>query len=482
VGHQTNAYVHESFDVTDKNQEGRVVHLRQERVTPTDVSCRLVIGRHSLRVLDYSATGIAVLSDRKFDREMSAIPFRYANIDVMELDLCETRCTLLDSGKYRIAYEVVGEPIDFDRLEGLRSAYRLVQQHKQYVESSYQLPARIKARVYETKDWLEQLMDDTNALVENEEFTSAEAKQEFEEAIVQQVSDYFADMFPTHVMAFAQEIAGESDDVKKQAVEFLRHKLHDLIYQAPFAQRVYSKPLGYAGDFEMMNLIYRSENLGKTLFARCLQRYYINEPSAQAVRNRVDYFAEKITELVKSHPETGEPIRILSVACGPAMEWQKLVPVLPDNVQLEVDLLDQDEQALLSTQRQIKRLLARYPEKSIRFRYLNKAIKNIIVRGTERQNYDLVYSSGLFDYLSDSASAMAASRLLDSVKPGGRLIIGNFNVGNPNQLVMDYALDWPLIYRSKEDLIDLFKYLEGSILIESEPLGINLFCVITRTT
>jgi extracellular factor (EF) 3-hydroxypalmitic acid methyl ester biosynthesis protein len=268
-------------------------------------------------------------------------------------------------------------------------------------------------------------------------------------------------------MAFAQEIAGESDDVKKQAVEFLRHKLHDLIYQAPFAQRVYSKPLGYAGDFEMMNLIYRSENLGKTLFARCLQRYYINEPSAQAVRNRVDYFAEKITELVKSHPETGEPIRILSVACGPAMEWQKLVPVLPDNVQLEVDLLDQDEQALLSTQRQIKRLLARYPEKSIRFRYLNKAIKNIIVRGTERQNYD---------------SAMAASRLLDSVKPGGRLIIGNFNVGNPNQLVMDYALDWPLIYRSKEDLIDLFKYLEGSILIESEPLGINLFCVITRTT
>jgi SAM-dependent methyltransferase len=482
VGHQTNAYVHESFDIIDKNQGGRIIHLRQERVAPTDVSCRLVIGRHSLRVLDYSATGIAVLSDKKFDREMSAIPFRYANIDVMKLDLCETRCTPLDSGKYRIAYEVVGEPIDFDRLEGIRSAYSLVQQHKQYVESSYELPARIKAKVYEIKDWLEQLMSKTNALVEEYGFTSQEAQEEYEEVVVQQVAEYFDDMFSAYLMSFAQDIQGETDHVKKQAIEFLRHKLHNLIYQAPFAHRVFSKPLGYAGDFEMMNLIYRSESLGKTLFARCLQRYYINQPSAQAVRNRVDFFVDKITGVVKSHSPAQETIRVLSVACGPAMEWQKLIPLLPDGVRLEVDLLDQDEQALLSTQRQLKRLLSHYPNKTIKFRYLNKAIKNVIVRGTERQNYDLIYSSGLFDYLSDSASAMAASRLFDSIKPGGQLIIGNFNVGNPNQLLMDYALDWPLIYRSKEDLFNLFKYLEGSILIESEPLGINLFCVITRTT
>jgi extracellular factor (EF) 3-hydroxypalmitic acid methyl ester biosynthesis protein len=162
------------------------------------------------------------------------------------------------------------------------------------------------------------------------------------------------------------------------------------------------------------------------------------------------------------------------------MEWQTLLPMLPEGVQLEVDLLDQDEQALLATQRQMRRLLSLYPNQSITFRYLNKAIKNVIARGTDRQEYDLIYSSGLFDYLSDAASTLAASRLFDSVKAGGRLIIGNFNVGNPNQLVMDYALDWPLIYRSKEDLFELFKYLEGSILIESEPLGINLFCEITK--
>jgi len=448
---QTNAHIHESFDVSSKKEMGRVIRLRQERVKPADVSCRLLIDGISLRVVDFSATGVAISSDRRFRKEMTGVPFRYANTKVMSLDLKEKRCTLLDSGKYRIAYEVTGSPIDFDRLEGIRAAYRLVQQHRQYVESSHELPVHIKAKVYEIKDWIEQLMNKTNALVQEQEFTSQDAQEEFELAIVQQVAEYFADMFSTYLMSFAQDIQREDYHVKKQAVEFLRHKLHKLIYQAPFAHRVFSKPLGYAGDYEMMNLIYRSESIGKTLFARCLQRYYINEPSAQAVRNRVENFVDKITRLVESRSPMQGPIRVLSVACGPAMEWQKLLPLLPDGVEIEVDLLDQDEQALLSTQRQMQRLLSRFP-KAIKFRYLNKAIKNIIVRGMEGQNYDLIYSSGLFDYLSDAASTMAATRLYDSVNPGGQLIIGNFNVGNPSQLLMDYALDWPLIYRSKEDL------------------------------
>jgi len=432
-------------------------------------------------VVDYSVIGIAILSTAKLDHELVAIPFTYAGTTVMQLDLKQIRCELISEDEYRIAYEIVGDPIDYERLQGIRAAYRLVDQHRQYVGSSSQLPTHIKARVYEIKDWLEQLMAKTNAMMEEREYTSQDALEEFEEAVIQQVSDYFADMFSTYLMSFSQDIQKESDHVKKQAVEFLRHKLHKLIYQAPFADRVYSKPLGYAGDFEMMNLIYRSESVGKTLFARCLQRYYINEPAAQAVRNRANYLVCKITNVIQNHSASPAPIRILSVACGPAMEWQKLIPILPDDVQIEVDLLDQDQQALLSTQRQMKRLLAKYP-KAIKFRYLNKAIKNIIVRGAEYKAYDLVYSSGLFDYLSDSTSAMAGASLYQSLKPGGQLIIGNFNVGNPNQLLMDYALDWPLIYRSKNDLNCLFKNLEGSILIESEPLGINLFCVIIKPT
>jgi extracellular factor (EF) 3-hydroxypalmitic acid methyl ester biosynthesis protein len=116
----------------------------------------------------------------------------------------------------------------------------------------------------------------------------------------------------------------------------------------------------------------------------------------------------------------------------------------------------------------------------VEFRFLHKAIKNIIVRGTEHKEYDLIYSAGLFDYLSDPVALMAAQQLFKSVRPGGKLVIGNFNVNNPTQVVMDYALDWELIYRSEEDLLELFKNVGGRLVVEREPLDINLFCVISK--
>lgn len=286
-------------------------------------------------------------------------------------------------------------------------------------------------------------------------------------------------VFPDVLNQFSQVIQVQSDVTRRHSIEFLRRKLNHLIYQAPFAERVYTKPLGYAGDYEMMNLIYKQENIGKSLFARCLQRYYIDEPAAQAVRNRADYLIGVIRrELTQASSE--RPFRMLSVACGPAMEWQRLLPECEslDKV-VEVDLLDQDKQALLSTQNRLRQLTSKHST-SVKFQFLHKAIKNIIARGTDFKQYDLIYSAGLFDYLSDPVAVLAAEQLLKSVKPGGRLVIGNFNIGNPTQVVMDFALDWELIYRSEKDLLHLFEKLGGTLVVEREPLDINLFCVITK--
>ncbi len=37
-----------------------------------------------------------------------------------------------------------------------------------------------------------------------------------------------------------------------------------------------------------------------------------------------------------------------------------------------------------------------------------------------------------------------------------RGVIGNFAEGNPSQLVMEWTTDWPLIYRSSHDFVQLF--------------------------
>ena len=111
--------------------------------------------------------------------------------------------------------------------------------------------------------------------------------------------------------------------------------------------------------------------------------------------------------------------------------------------------------------------------------FVNKAIKNVITRGLSDADFDVIYSAGLFDYFSDPVAQLGAKALFKHLKPGGKLVIGNFNQTTPNQFTMRLALDWSLIYRSEDDLKRLYANL-GELNIEQEPEGVNLFCVIRK--
>ena len=110
----------------------------------------------------------------------------------------------------------------------------------------------------------------------------------------------------------------------------------------------------------------------------------------------------------------------------------------------------------------------------------------------KKEEYDLVYSSGLYDYimtfpLDDSKGTVALTRnLFNLVKPGGTLIVGNFNHNNPRDLrfIMEYVYDWRLIYRSERDMLEFARSIPEkqikSIRIEREPLEINYFLKIEK--
>ena len=70
--------------------------------------------------------------------------------------------------------------------------------------------------------------------------------------------------------------------------------------------------------------------------------------------------------------------------------------------------------------------------------------------------------------------------MYNALKPGGKLIIGNFHPRNPAALEMKIALDWDLIHRSEEDMERLFKHLGGKISVEFEEQQINIFCIIEK--
>lgn len=473
--------VHEGFEITENLRGERLKLLREERYFPGRQPCYLEIGDRQCPVMNFSNFGVAIRCpvDFECENELYGVPFVFDDVEVGVMHLRLARREAEGNEADILAFEIIDEPINLDKIEGISTAQRVISLHEDYVEAASQIPREVKAQVYEIADWLEHIMAEVDEIEKDNKISSHQSIVDYEKTIISVLARYLGGVFPAVYNRFNTVIQQHPDDIRKQSIDFLRQKLNHLIYQAPFADRVFNKPLGYAGDYEMMNLIYKQENVGKSLFARCLHRYYIDEPAAQAVRNRADYLIGVITKAL-NQAQHDRPYRILSVACGPAMEWQKLLPQLSGlSGEVIVDLLDQDEQALLSTQNHLRHLKIKHPV-AVEFQFIRKAIKNIIARGMDFKEYDLIYSAGLFDYLSDPVALMAANQLFKSLRPGGKLVIGNFNISNPSRGVMEYALDWELIHRSEQDLLNLFKDTGGRQTIEKETLDINLFCVITK--
>ena len=70
--------------------------------------------------------------------------------------------------------------------------------------------------------------------------------------------------------------------------------------------------------------------------------------------------------------------------------------------------------------------------------------------------FDLVISTGLFDYLPDADAAALAAQMCALRAPGGTVVICNFAPCDPSRTVTDWICDWPLIYRDATQLHDIF--------------------------
>jgi len=467
---------HEDFEISDSGQAERKKVVRQDRLDVEDLNCNIQIGADTFKVANVSPFGIAIFAEQslKTNSEFHGIPVLLNNVEIANVHMKFVREVNSDKGLI-CAFEVLGEPISMSRISAVQDSESLVNEHKESLTKFSNVPAEFKAKVFEIKESLEDLQERVHTITNAVRGNDAVDFEDYEHVVVQMVGQHISDILPSKNDVLSSLIP-QNAELVKDCIEFFREKLKAIIYQAPFSDRVFHKPLGYAGDYEMMNIIYKGGNNGATPFAKCLNFHWVSQPAAQAVRNRVEYLKRKLQQTLSENKK--RPLKILSVACGPAKEWQHMISEIQkfNDQEIEIHLLDQDEGALKHAQRKIRALSVKYPN-SFKFQYINKAIKNVIARGLD-DKYDLIYSAGLFDYFSDPVAQLAATRLHQALNPKGQLIIGNFNVSNPNSIMMDLALDWHLIYRSEADLKKMFSVLNTKIDVEKEGLGINLFCVI----
>jgi extracellular factor (EF) 3-hydroxypalmitic acid methyl ester biosynthesis protein len=268
---------------------------------------------------------------------------------------------------------------------------------------------------------------------------------------------------------------------------FAKRLLHPLLLCSPFLYRTFRKPLGYAGDYEMVNMICREPLEGSTLFAKIVNAWFLSQPPAEAHRGRIDWLADRLTDVVSRAAHAGRQARIASVGCGPALEVQRFLEEQEFSSDAQFTLIDFNQETLEHV-RAVLETVRRKHHRHTDIQILKKSVNQLLkeagrsAQSPASQKYDLVYCAGLFDYLSDQTCRVLSSVLYEWLAPGGLFVSTNVDGSNPRRLTMEYIMDWHLTYRrSREfDALRPEGAPPGEGTVSSDSTGVNLLYTVRR--
>ncbi|WP_413580526.1 class I SAM-dependent methyltransferase [Bdellovibrio sp. HCB288] len=480
----------ENFSV-DKNAQLR--SIRQDRSLLTPQSFFLNFDKFRAPLHDVSIFGCSIVvtpEELPMVQELikanlstsGAVHFKDSHLQSLQVRWTQSE-RLADSknGEIIIGLDIMNEPLNVELIKAHEAAHQAMEEQNNYSHAVAQLPVEFKVFIYELRDFLANLKPRIDRIEESKPLHDFHKEMEFRKAVAEAFAKYMNSALSPSYPLIPGLLKGMSKFQLKWAMNFAREQMGPLLWGAPFAHRAYHKPRGYAGDYEMMNQLYRDEVVGKTLYDQCIHKYFVEDASGTAVRNRSQYLAKKIRELFQDTPAE-QNLKIMSIASGPAKEQQIFLQDCPEFLDrhAEFTCVDQDEESLKHAHRQLN-TIDRKVQSGFGFKFSNLAIKNIISQGFPQKDYDLIYTAGLFDYFTEPIARRTAERMLDAVKPNGKIIIGNFCAENYKYgPFLELFLDWHLIYRTETDLLRVFDGLGSKMWVEKEPLGVNLFIVIQK--
>lgn len=260
---------------------------------------------------------------------------------------------------------------------------------------------------------------------------------------------------------------------------YFRKQLWNIIMCSPLMKRTNLKPRGYAGDSEIMRMIYLNDYEGESTFSKLMHKHPLEQPGAHAVRNRRKLITQTLTNFQSNNPTLPrERLKVLSVASGAAVEIEDVVVSPEDCEKYHFILLDQDRAALHEAATLVGQVEKRLGAK-IEVEFLNGSVRTMLATRqlTERwEQLDFIYSTGLFDYLTPPVAAALIGRFYRLLKAGGEMLIGNFHILNPSRVYMEYWNDWVIYHRTEEEFMDLLRDAQpAEKSISFEDTGCQMF-------
>ncbi|MEZ5919763.1 MAG: class I SAM-dependent methyltransferase [Parvularculaceae bacterium] len=248
---------------------------------------------------------------------------------------------------------------------------------------------------------------------------------------------------------------------REDAIDVIRsHELAKYAIQCPLTYRSFTKPRGYSGDAVLIDQIYGTgeEKTAPHPASVGGQIYFfiLHSSACRAVRLRREILA---AEIDKTCERTKSPT-ILSIASGHLRELELSHAAKAGKIGRMI-AFDQDELSLAETAEWLTDAPLEISPGSVR---------NLIGRRKRFDDMDFVYAAGLFDYLVGPVAVRLAEQMFSYLKPGGRMLIGNFTPAGEAISYMEAYMDWWLVYRTKEEVAQLV-----STLPEDQVANVDVF-------
>ncbi|MGE4620082.1 MAG: cyclic nucleotide-binding domain-containing protein [Planctomycetota bacterium] len=308
-----------------------------------------------------------------------------------------------------------------------------------------------------------------------------EMERASESGLTEEFSQEFVD-YVYQLEGLVNDLVGTASELDPVRCDHLGRRLMEelmpYLLLTKVGERAYSKPRGYAGDYLTIEWIYQNDPGGVGALGTLMDRAVLGLSCAQAVRNRRGLITDQIDRAKSLRPD--QPIEITSLACGPARELFDHYQASSGESAVQSHLVDIDEQALefVDQWRQELGLESKIDLHQLNLVYL------CLGRGTlQLPPQDLVYSIGLIDYFGDEFVIRLLDYIHGLLRPGGRVILGNFHNSNRSRALMDHLFDWKLIHRDEDDMNRIFRASRfgrdcSEILYEDQR--VNLFACCER--
>lgn len=335
--------------------------------------------------------------------------------------------------------------------------------------------ADIQTFLLESRRWMEQV-----ELGIRSSPTSDRARQE--RGAVDELSPEVIPILDALFDRFETLAATLDDEARAVHRSYIQRHLHPIVLCAPFAYRCYQKPLGYAGDYEMVNMMLRDPQEGASLFAKVFNVWLLHQKSAAAHRNRTDFVKQRLVEETAAAARKGRKARILNLGCGPAREIQDFLAESELSDFAQFTLMDFNDETLQHAGRMLRQKQQEH-RRSTSIELVKKSVQQML-KDTVRADglsrgisYDFIYCAGLFDYLPDRTCRRLMTLFFRSLAPSGLLLATNVTPFNPNRGSLELILDWHLIYRDAAQLAALRPdgLPQDALRIQSDITGVNVF-------